>query len=239
MYGAHYEYQDFRQYASFLYIRKISSGGNMKKTVLAVLAVSMLFALPLSAGAAPVFPNLTGVRINGSPLTFLNMSGVVHTLNVSIVQVAGNGALTKNVSIFHKGVETKGLADPNTLNFLVPDESGKFVEFQDVVVFDDKAALGLRGLLLTPKGNKAFGPADFSLFIPPVVKNGDRLRIDVAVDDVGEHGCDFLYRVTVASTGREVSRVKTGVAFYDYAARRVAPTPAPFRSAVQPPTVTS
>ena len=69
--------------------------------------------------------------------------------------------------------------------------------------------------------------------------HGDRLRIDVAVDDVGEHGCDFLYRVTVASTGREVSRVKTGVAFYDYAARRVAPTPAPFRSAVQPPTVTS
>jgi hypothetical protein len=150
----------------------------MKKTALTIIAVSMLFALPLSAGAAPLFPNITGVRINGSRLTFANMSGVVHNLNVSIVQVSGNGTLTKDVSIFHKGVETKSLLKPPTLNFIVPDESGRFVEFQDVVVFDDKAALGLRGLLLTPKGNKAFGPADFSLFIPPVVKNGDRIRID-------------------------------------------------------------
>ncbi len=59
---------------------------------------------------------------------------------------------------------------------------------------------------------------------------GDRLEIAVGVGDVHSHGCDFLYRITKAATGAEVARAKTGIAFFDYAARRIIETPAAVRS---------
>jgi len=60
------------------------------------------------------------------------------------------------------------------------------------------------------------------------------LRIEVAVVDVRTRGCDFLFRLSDVASGKEVARVKTGVVFFDYAARKVIHTPAPFRALFAP-----
>ncbi len=46
--------------------------------------------------------------------------------------------------------------------------------------------------------------------------HGDVLAIDVAVDDVREHRFDLFYRISRPLDGREIARVKTGMALYDY-----------------------
>jgi acyl-CoA thioester hydrolase len=59
---------------------------------------------------------------------------------------------------------------------------------------------------------------------------GDVLAIDVAVADLQQSSCDFLFRMVNRASGKEVARVKTGVAFFNYATRRPAPMPTEFRS---------
>jgi 4-hydroxybenzoyl-CoA thioesterase len=59
---------------------------------------------------------------------------------------------------------------------------------------------------------------------------GDVLTIEVAVADIGQLGCDFLFRMVNRGSGQEVARVKTGVVFFDYAKRKPSPVPAEFRS---------
>lgn len=59
---------------------------------------------------------------------------------------------------------------------------------------------------------------------------GDVLAIDVAVADLQQSSCDFLFRMVNKASGKEVARVKTGVAFFNYATRRPAPMPPEFRS---------
>ncbi|MGA9117792.1 MAG: thioesterase family protein [Bacteroidota bacterium] len=59
--------------------------------------------------------------------------------------------------------------------------------------------------------------------------HGDRLRIEVAVDSFHSHGCDFVYRISRADDSREIARLKTGIAFFDYAKRKIAQLPVGFR----------
>jgi acyl-CoA thioester hydrolase len=59
---------------------------------------------------------------------------------------------------------------------------------------------------------------------------GDVLKIDVAVADMGQLGCDFLFRMVNKASGKEVAQVKTGIVFFDYAKRKPSPVPAEFRS---------
>lgn len=59
---------------------------------------------------------------------------------------------------------------------------------------------------------------------------GDVLSIDVAVADLQQLGCDFLFRMVNKASGKEVARVKTGIVFFDYATRRPAPVPEEFRA---------
>jgi acyl-CoA thioester hydrolase len=58
---------------------------------------------------------------------------------------------------------------------------------------------------------------------------GDVLMIDIGVGDTALSGCDILYRVTRKQDGQEVARAKTGIAFFDYARRKVVPMPERFR----------
>lgn len=60
------------------------------------------------------------------------------------------------------------------------------------------------------------------------------LKAEVAVDDLRTRSCDLLYRLTDVATGKEVARAKTGVLFFDYAARKLVSTPEPFRAAFAP-----
>jgi acyl-CoA thioester hydrolase len=59
---------------------------------------------------------------------------------------------------------------------------------------------------------------------------GDVVTIDVAVDDIQPLGCDFLFRIANKTTGKEVARVKTGIAFIDRAKRRPMAVPEAFRA---------
>jgi len=61
--------------------------------------------------------------------------------------------------------------------------------------------------------------------------HGDVLTIDVTVSDLQQSSCDFLYRIVNKATGKEVARVKTGIAFFNYATRRPVPMPEEFRRA--------
>jgi acyl-CoA thioester hydrolase len=59
---------------------------------------------------------------------------------------------------------------------------------------------------------------------------GDILKVEIAVDDLQQVGCDLLYRLSNANSGKEVIRAKTGIAFVDAAARRMAAIPDSFRA---------
>jgi len=58
---------------------------------------------------------------------------------------------------------------------------------------------------------------------------GETLAVDVAVGDFSRVGCDFLFQMCEKSEGREIARVKTGITFLDYKARKIKPVPQNFR----------
>lgn len=58
---------------------------------------------------------------------------------------------------------------------------------------------------------------------------GESLRIEVGVTDHEAARCTLLYRATNAATGVEIARARTGIAFFDYTARKVVPMPPAFR----------
>lgn len=59
---------------------------------------------------------------------------------------------------------------------------------------------------------------------------GETLNIEVAASDFSKYGCDFVYKITEKETGREIARAKTGIVFFDYANRKVAPVPEKFKA---------
>ncbi len=59
---------------------------------------------------------------------------------------------------------------------------------------------------------------------------GMTLRVEIAAADIRSRSFDLLYRVTNDATGGEIARVKTGLVFYDLAARRVVSLPPRFRA---------
>lgn len=64
---------------------------------------------------------------------------------------------------------------------------------------------------------------------------GDRLRIAVGAADPAATSCDIVYRVTQAGSGALVATGKTGIAFFDYTARRVVAMPEEVRHVLFPP----
>lgn len=65
--------------------------------------------------------------------------------------------------------------------------------------------------------------------------HGDQLVVEVAVGDFQNASCDFLYRLTLKETGKEIARAKTGIVFYDYAMKKTMSVPAKFREKVAAP----
>jgi acyl-CoA thioesterase FadM len=61
-------------------------------------------------------------------------------------------------------------------------------------------------------------------------RHGMTLRVEVAFADLRSRGCDLVYRLSEAASGQEIARVKTGIVFFDYAARKVTAMPARFRA---------
>ena len=61
---------------------------------------------------------------------------------------------------------------------------------------------------------------------------GQTVCIEIALDDPGPLGCDFLYKLTDAETGKEIARVKTGIVFFDYSNNRLVRMPDAFKQLV-------
>ena len=59
--------------------------------------------------------------------------------------------------------------------------------------------------------------------------HGEVLDFEMTANDFNKYGCDLVYRVSEQSSGREVASGKTGIMFFDYAARKPASVPAVFR----------
>ena len=55
---------------------------------------------------------------------------------------------------------------------------------------------------------------------------GDKLEIALYIDDVGRYGFDLYY--ALSSQGKEITRVKTGIAFFDYNQRKITACPEEF-----------
>ena len=58
--------------------------------------------------------------------------------------------------------------------------------------------------------------------------HGETMVVSMTADSFNKYGCDLLWQMTDSSSGREVARGKTGIVFFDYQARRIAPLPEAF-----------
>jgi acyl-CoA thioester hydrolase len=60
--------------------------------------------------------------------------------------------------------------------------------------------------------------------------HGDRLTIEVSVQDITRSFCDFIYKIANKKTGKEVARAKTGLIFYDYTKKKIVRVPEKFKA---------
>lgn len=63
--------------------------------------------------------------------------------------------------------------------------------------------------------------------------HGEVMVIDITPDHLHGKGFDLVYRMRDRSSGRDVARGKSGMLFFDYAKRKVAPMPEAFRQRVE------
>lgn len=59
--------------------------------------------------------------------------------------------------------------------------------------------------------------------------HGEIMVIEMVAGDFNKYGCDLLWRMTEKNSGREVSRGKHGIMFFDYGLRKPALVPAAFK----------
>ncbi len=59
---------------------------------------------------------------------------------------------------------------------------------------------------------------------------GQTLKVEIAVTDLADKGCDLVYRISDADDGTEIVRAKTGILFFDYEAQKVMRVPDDFRN---------
>lgn len=62
---------------------------------------------------------------------------------------------------------------------------------------------------------------------------GDILKVELTVDDLQKIGCDFVYRASNKTTGKEVARGKTGITFYNYKNNKLSHIPEKFRILIE------
>ncbi|MBS1229761.1 MAG: thioesterase [Proteobacteria bacterium] len=60
--------------------------------------------------------------------------------------------------------------------------------------------------------------------------HGEVMEVRMAAVEFSTYGCDLIWCMNEKTSGREVARGKTGIVFFDYAARKVMPTPEKFRA---------
>ncbi|HNC52368.1 MAG TPA: thioesterase family protein [Accumulibacter sp.] len=71
--------------------------------------------------------------------------------------------------------------------------------------------------------------ADAALQYRSEAFHGEVMVVRMSASDFGSKGCDLPWCMLDKASGREVARGKTGIVFFDYAARKVARVPEKFR----------
>ena len=71
--------------------------------------------------------------------------------------------------------------------------------------------------------------ADAALQYKSEAFHGEIMVVRMAVTKFSKSGCTVVWHMSERTSGREVARGKTGIVFFDYAARKVAPVPETFR----------
>ena len=54
---------------------------------------------------------------------------------------------------------------------------------------------------------------------------GDKLRIDVSVNEISNAGCDIYYRFVNIANDKVIVKAKTNIAFYNYISKKLTRTP--------------
>lgn len=72
--------------------------------------------------------------------------------------------------------------------------------------------------------------ADAALQYRSEARHGETMRVAMGAQAFWERGCDLVWTMDDAATGRRVALGKTGVVFFDYAAGRPVAVPAAFRT---------
>lgn len=62
---------------------------------------------------------------------------------------------------------------------------------------------------------------------------GDLLTVEVTVENIYGSGCDFYYRICNNKAQKEVARVKTGILFFDYKAKKRLEVPIGFHEKIR------
>jgi acyl-CoA thioesterase FadM len=62
--------------------------------------------------------------------------------------------------------------------------------------------------------------------------HGDVLFFEVTVDNFIKTGCDFIFRITNKTNGKEIARAKTGIAFFDYKKNKLVSVPDKFKDLI-------
>jgi 4-hydroxybenzoyl-CoA thioesterase len=60
--------------------------------------------------------------------------------------------------------------------------------------------------------------------------HGEVMVVEMTPRDFRRAGCNLVWRMCDRASGREVARGKTGIVFFDYGGRKVAPVPPRFRA---------
>jgi acyl-CoA thioesterase FadM len=58
----------------------------------------------------------------------------------------------------------------------------------------------------------------------------DPLLIQIAVSDLSKRACDFIYKISRETDAREIARIKTRIAFFNYQKNATIPIPEKFRA---------
>jgi acyl-CoA thioesterase FadM len=61
---------------------------------------------------------------------------------------------------------------------------------------------------------------------------GTVIKVNVALEDFNNLGCDVVFQLLDSANGKELARAKTGIVFFDYQRRRPVKIPDAFMSAV-------
>lgn len=61
--------------------------------------------------------------------------------------------------------------------------------------------------------------------------HGDETKVNIAVDEFSKYGFDIFYLIT-NQNDKEIARVKTGIAFFDYAQEKLATVPLAFQNRI-------